>query len=36
VVDAGMAVAVAVIRDRLLAIPDRLSSLTGTEGGAAE
>jgi hypothetical protein len=28
VVDAGMAAALAVIRDRLLAIPDRLNSLT--------
>jgi hypothetical protein len=34
VVDAGMAAALAVIRDRLLAIPDRLNSLTPEQRGA--
>ena len=31
VVDAGMAAALAIIRDRLLAIPDRMSTLTAEE-----
>jgi hypothetical protein len=34
VVDAGMAAALSVIRDRLLAIPDRLNSLTPDQRAA--
>jgi hypothetical protein len=34
VIDAGMAGALAVIRDRLLAIPDRLATLTPDQRGA--
>jgi hypothetical protein len=34
VVDAGMAAALAVIRDRLLAIPDRLATLTPEQRAA--